>query len=628
VDTAATRLEPLDDPGLGLTLEAVHLASLDGVPHEPGADVLVAGAGTAGAPAALAALEAGATTAVVEQLSDPGGTQTIGLVGGYYHGYRGGITARLDAEQAALAERLHPGRGGVRRLLRMAHYLDAIVRHGGRWYPGAVVCGGVVDGDRVRGLLVADREGLVVLPAAVTLDATGDGDAAAACGVAASFGDARSGNAQDCSQWSLGRGGAEAVASDLDVIDQRLLSEVLRGQRLAHRLGRHFDFTGMLTVREGRHIEGETTLDLRDVFSGRCFEDTIAVACSDWDPHGPSASWLGRLGFLPLQTVELPVRVPLRCCIPRGRRGLMVTAKAISATPDAACLCRMVPDIQNLGYATGLAAAMAATADGDPRRIDVAALVGRLRDLGIVVDRLATPWPGADPPEGAVARLAAGDEMALRDLVLATPAAAVPLLEAAFAAAPEGPGRLQLAKGLAWFGSRRGETLLVAALRDLAASERWPCDDGHPHKPGKPRAGMVDGPDDYWRLNQLLVLLGLCRAVDAAAAVAAVIDRTDAGGAPSTGINPYFRGRIDMRRVPHFDRLLSIAFCAERLGEPCLAAPLEALLEREFVGGYAHRGLDGAGQRYQGALAEVHLAAAATRCGSLDAARRLAGFCA
>ncbi|NLF17621.1 MAG: hypothetical protein GX595_10230, partial [Lentisphaerae bacterium] len=42
----------------------------------------------------------------------------------------------------------------------------------------------------------------------------------------------------------------------------------------------------------------------------------------------------------------------------------------------------------------------------------------------------------------------------------------------------------------------------------------------------------------------------------------------------------------------------------------------------------AHRGLDGAGQRYQGALAEVHLAAAATRCGSLDAARRLAGFCA
>lgn len=624
LEMAACRCEPLDDPRLGIPLQCVQLTSLDAVPAAAPVDVLVAGGGTAGANAAVAALEAGAETAVLEQLSDLGGTQTLGLVSGYYHGYRGGFTARLDEQVAALADAMHPGRAGNRRLVKMLHYLQAVASRGGRWYPGAVVCGGAVDAGRVHGVLAADRDGLFRLQAKVTLDATGDGDVAAFCGVRTSFGDPRSGTAQDCSQWSLGRGGWETLAADLDVIDQRLLSETLRGLRLAHRRGRWFDFAPMLTVREGRHIDGEYTLDLRDILAGRPFDDAIAVACTDWDPHGPSTSWLGRLGFLPLQTAQIPMRIPLRCCVPRGLTGLLVTAKAISATPDAACLCRMAPDVQNLGYATGLAAAATAKAAGDPRRVDLPALSARLRELGIVTDSLPTPWPAAADLDTTVQRLAAGDEMALRDVALADATAALPRLEAAFA--PAGTDRTNVAKGLAWFGSPLGNDLLVTALSRLAPAEVLPYDDSHPHKPGKPRAGMVDGPDDFWRLNQLLVLLGLARVRDAAGAVAAVIERADAGGPPVRAINAYIRDRIDMQRVPHFDRLLSLAFCAERLGEPRLAPALDRLLDREFIGGYAGTEATDSGRRYQGALAEVLLAAAAARCGSRHGALRLTAF--
>ena len=81
-----------------------------------------------------------------------------------------------------------------------------------------------------------------------------------------------------------------------------------------------------------------------------------------------------------------------------------------------------------------------------------------------------------------------------------------------------------------------------------------------------------------------------------------------------------------MQRVPHFDRLLSLAFCAERLGEPRLAPALDRLLDREFIGGYAGTEATDSGRRYQGALAEVLLAAAAARCGSRHGALRLTAF--
>ena len=138
---------------------------------------------------------------------------------------------------------------------------------------------------------------------------------------------------------------------------------------------------------------------------------------------------------------------------------------------------------------------------------------------------------------------------------------------------------------------------------------------------------MVDGPDDYWRINRLLFLLGRIRDAQALPTIAQLVDKTTAGGPPVRDLNPYIRGRIDMQRVPHYDRLLCLAACVERLAAPELAAPMERLLARPHIGGYCTtEDEDSAGPNYHSALAEVRLTAAAARCGSRRAAERLVVF--
>ena len=58
--------------------------------------MFVAGAGTGGAPAAIAAARAGAKTIVAEYLPRMGGTMTDGLIGLYCYGLTIGFTKELD----------------------------------------------------------------------------------------------------------------------------------------------------------------------------------------------------------------------------------------------------------------------------------------------------------------------------------------------------------------------------------------------------------------------------------------------------------------------------------------------------------------------------------------------------
>lgn len=60
-------------------------------------DVLVAGAGTGGGPAGIAAARQGAKTIVCEYIYQMGGVETDGLIGIYYWGNRVGFTSEIDA---------------------------------------------------------------------------------------------------------------------------------------------------------------------------------------------------------------------------------------------------------------------------------------------------------------------------------------------------------------------------------------------------------------------------------------------------------------------------------------------------------------------------------------------------
>ena len=81
-------------------------------------------------------------------------------------------------------------------------------------------------------------------------------------------------------------------------------------------------------------------------------------------------------------TARLIVNIPYRTMLPKGLEGILVCGLGISAHRDANPLIRMQADIQNGGYAAGVAAAMAAKSGTLVRNIDVRALQEHLVKVG------------------------------------------------------------------------------------------------------------------------------------------------------------------------------------------------------------------------------------------------------
>ena len=168
--------------------------------------------------------------------------------------------------------------------------------------------------------------------------------------------------------------------------------------------------------------------------------------------------------------------IPYRCLLPRGLDGLLVVGLGLSAHRDAMPIIRMQPDLQNSGYAAGVAAAMAARRGQAPRQVDVRALQKRLVETGILAPEVLTH---GDPPpvspavlDAAVAAVV-GDGAGL-EVLMTNAETALPRLRAAHDAAP-GEQKLAYALVLGVMGDGHGTATLAAEARrrldaaDLAA---------------------------------------------------------------------------------------------------------------------------------------------------------------
>ena len=110
----------------------------------------------------------------------------------------------------------------------------------------------------------------------------------------------------------------------------------------------------------------------------------------------------------------------------------------MSVHRDAVPLTRMQPDLQNQGYALGVAAAMACQTGAELRKIDLRSLQQHLIDIGNLPEEVLTqkdsyPIPEAQVAE-AVRNLPTQHEGA--SVILASPEVALPMLQKAFQAAP------------------------------------------------------------------------------------------------------------------------------------------------------------------------------------------------
>lgn len=442
--------------------------------------VVVVGGGTGGASAAISAGRAGARTAVLETLETLGGVGTAGLVSLYYHGNPVGFSQEIDAEVDRMGGML-PAKGDAlewkpvvkaewyRRELRR---LDAAI-----WF-GTYALGAVVRGHEVRGVVVATPRGPGVVLADVVVDSTGNAAVAAAAGAACTYtgGDEIAVQGAGLPPLFLD---PRYLNTDYTYVDETDILDVWRAFVVAReKYASAYDVGQLIDTRERRRIRGDVELRPADAVLRRVWPDTIAVARSDFDSHGYAVDPLFLLRQPDRTQYEVPL--PYRALLPAGWDGLLVTGLGISVHRDALPLVRMQRDIQNQGYAAGHAAALAALTGVAPRRVDLVRLQAHLAEKGVIPSAMvgaqeASP-PGRETLRLSVERVTENH----RDLavLLSDPAAALPLLREALAAAPT---RRVVSP------TRTSSACSATPRRRLNCAGRWP-----------PSPGIRDGTSRAW----------------------------------------------------------------------------------------------------------------------------------
>ncbi|MFP4057005.1 MAG: FAD-dependent oxidoreductase [Candidatus Brocadiia bacterium] len=384
-------------------------------------DVVVAGAGVAGAAAALEAARAGRATALVEKTVLLGGLATSGLVNIFLplcDGRGRQVLRGIPEEFLHLSLRYGPGEPPPRwrgepeaspgeryRVVfapaAFALALDEVLCEAGvdLWLD-TLAAAPALEGRRISGIEVENKSGRGLLRARCVVDATGDADIAFRAGAPC----AEEGNwlslwalraRLEAAQQAVARGSAEPL---LEVVrlggddsgrgapqgrawrgtrgeevtrfvleSRRLLREHYREVQGAEG-GRWGDFPmalpAMAQFRTTRRICGQATMS--DGGHGRRVADSVGLA-PDWRKAG--CVW----------------EVPWGALLPRQVEGLLVAGRCISSEGDAWQVMRVIPPAALTGQVAGLAAALAVGQDTAPAQLDAADLQEALRSKGMLL---------------------------------------------------------------------------------------------------------------------------------------------------------------------------------------------------------------------------------------------------
>ena len=188
----------------------------------------------------------------------------------------------------------------------------------------------------------------------------------------------------------------------VNATDPELLAQAeMRGRRQAYEYARFLHdkvpgyenaslvaLSSQIGVRETRRVYGDYRLTREDVLGARRFDDEVGLCGAPIEDHHPGADT--KWQYLPDGEV---VGIPYRTLVVRDSSNTLVAGRCFSATHDAHASVRSMAQTMSMGQAAGSAAALAAADGSEPREVDLAALRGRLRGLGAVLELPATTTP-------------------------------------------------------------------------------------------------------------------------------------------------------------------------------------------------------------------------------------------
>lgn len=257
-------------------------------------------------------------------------------------------------------------------------------------------------------------------------------------------------------------------------------------------------------------------------------------------------------------STELQAHVPFRCLLPQGIEGLLVTGLGISAHRDAIPVVRMQADVQNHGYAAGLAAAMSAGEQRRLRDLDMRHLQEKLVGCGIldssVLQHEDSPPLSVEEIREAVLR--GPVDVFSAAVIFAHTAVSLPLLLEQLGEDTD-PGRQENAALILGLCGRPEPAQNLAAI---VASREW--DEGWDYR------GMGQFGPSMSRLDALIIALGKTRSP---VAIAPVLEKIRALTAMSA-----------------FSHCRAVSIAASALADPRLAVALYDLLQQPGMQGHAH----------------------------------------
>ncbi|MFC1635937.1 FAD-dependent oxidoreductase [Planctomycetota bacterium] len=518
-------------------------------------DVVVIGGGTGGAPAGIAAARQGAKTLVVEYLHGLGGVGTMGYISRYYYGYIKGFTAEIDDGVARYGGYGWPRSGAWNVEWKKQWYRSELRKAGADIWFGCLGGGTFVDDGHIKGVLVATPEGRGVIRAKVVIDSTGNADIAVSAGADCVYTDGSSVAVQGSGLPGL-RLGAGYTNTDWTFIDDGDVIDAWRAFVTAKKKYKDaYDLGQLLDTRERRRIVGDFTMSPMDISIGRTFPDTIVIARSNFDSHGFTEHPIFMLK--PPDREEIFVNVPYRCLLPEGLDGILVTGLGVSAHRDAMPVIRMQPDIQNQGYAAGVAAAMAAESGKSVRDIDLKSLQRHLVEKGNLPERILTDVDSFPLPEEkvkeAVARVA--NDFDGLEIILTQPETAVPLLKKAYKDSQIEKDRIAYAHILGMLGDSAGVGTLVRTVQSRNWDKGW-------NFTGMGQFGM-----SMSELDSLIVALGRTGDKKALKTILEKVEQLDAES--------------------EFSHSRAVAMALESLDDAAAAEPLARLLAKPGIRGHA-----------------------------------------
>jgi hypothetical protein len=470
-------------------------------------DVVVLGGGVSGAPTAISASKHGARTLLLEYLHGLGGLGTLGLIGRYWDGFRGGFSAEVDKGVRGMAPEDHPRqlkdwKDAALSDWKQEWYRREVRKAGGEIWFGVMGCGALVEGNQVKGIIVTTPLGRGVILSKIVVDSTGSADTAIAAGAAFEYTGKNTIAVQGAGMGKM-EPGDFYVNNDWTFIDDTDIMDVSRVYVQAKtKLAGNYDMVKLPQTRERRRVVGEYTISVYDVINKRRYPDTISYHKSSFDTHGMIVDPYFILSPPMARHTIYDADVPLRSLLPKGLEGILVTGLGVSAHRDAMPVIRMQSCLQNQGYAVGYLAATCCKEGKTIRKIDIKKIQRHLVKVGNLEERVLTDkaFKGYSKNEIRKAAISVTDNYKGLEILLSDPAQTITEINRLISTTTDFESKVMYASILCMLGSSDYANILAEKIGQYNTWDKgW-------HYTGMGQFGM-----SMSRLDSLITALGNAR---------------------------------------------------------------------------------------------------------------------